>query len=117
MTADAFEGWALVELMGHRSRPGYAKEVEMAGGRMLRIDIPVGDDLAGDGFVTEFYGASAIYALRPASEEVVRDAARVRYGADPRPIRPVEYRERETPRLPHHDPETDDAEDDDDPAF
>jgi len=88
MTDIAFEGWAIVELMGHRVRPGYAKDVELAGGKMLRIDIPLES-----GDITEFYGCSAIYSIRPASEEIVRDAAN-RHG-DPRPVRPVSYREPE----------------------
>ncbi len=87
MTDTAFEGWAILELMGHRVRPGYVKEVEMAGGKMLRIDIPIAES-----HVTEFYGVSAVYSLRPATEEVVRDTADRSYGADPRPTRPVDYR-------------------------
>lgn len=76
--ADApFEGWAILELMGHRSRPGYVREVEMAGGKMIRVDIPIAD-----GHVTEFYGCAAVYSMRPASEEIVRDAvSRPRGGA------------------------------------
>jgi len=89
-----FEGWALLELMGHRQRPGYVREVELAGAKMLRVDIPVDKDDAGqDRMVTEFYGPSAIYALRPCAEEVIRDEVK-RYGADPRPVRPLVYRER-----------------------
>jgi hypothetical protein len=81
----AYEGWAMLELMGHRQRVGHVQEVEMYGGKMLRVDIP-----AEGGDVTEFYGCSSIYALRPIAEDIARDAAR-RYG-DPRPVRPVEYR-------------------------
>ena len=88
MTEIAFEGWAIVELMGQRQRPGYAKEVEIAGGKMLRIDIPTSD-----GDVTEFYGTSAIYSIRPAAEEIVR--GEIDRWNDPRPVRPVTYRERE----------------------
>lgn len=81
-----YEGWAVVELMGHRERVGMVREVEMFGGKLLRIDIPT---KSGD--VTEFYGCSSIYALRPLSEEVARYYAQRRYG-DPRPVRPVEFR-------------------------
>lgn len=79
----AFEGWAILELMGHRQRPGYVREVEIAGGKMLRVDIP-----APDGDVTEFYGAASLYCLRPVSEEIARDQAR---GARSRPTRPLQY--------------------------
>ena len=69
MTEVVFEGWAIVELMGHRQRGGYVKDVEMFGGKLLRIDIPVDHEKT----VTEFYGCSALYALRPCTEEIVRD--------------------------------------------
>jgi len=91
MSEEAFEGWAILELMGHRQRPGYVKEVEMAGGKMIRVDIPVKE---GE-HVTEYYGCAAIYAMRPCTEELVRDAIKNSYGADPRPVRPLDYRERE----------------------
>ena len=91
-TITAYEGFALLELMGHRQRVGYVREVEMFGGKLLRIDIPTEG-----GDVTEFYSAASIYALRPASEEICRDAAKG-YG-DPRPIKPVAYR---LPRLADH---------------
>jgi hypothetical protein len=93
-------GWVLVELMGHRQRIGRAREEEVAGGMMLRIDIPT----AGEDYVTEYYGASAIYALRPVSEAVARDHFAAR---DPRPARPADYR----PALDHRD--DDEAEDED----
>lgn len=88
MTTEAFSSWAIVELMGHRVRPGFCEEVEIAGGKMLRVDIPVSDTDS----VTEFYGSSAIYAIRPATEEIVREKAYRRYGDDIRPVRPVDYR-------------------------
>lgn len=78
--------WAIVELMGHRQRAGLCQEVEQFGAKMLRIDIPAGDAE----FVTEFYGGSSIYALRPAAEDVARLMAE-RLG-DPRPVAPVSYR-------------------------
>ncbi len=88
-----YEGYAIVELMGHRQRPGYVREVEIAGSKMLRIDIPVSkDDVGQDVTVTEYYGASAVYALRPCTEEIVREQIG-RYGADPRPARPLDYRD------------------------
>lgn len=101
VAAPAFEGWAVVELMGHRQRAGFVREVEIAGGKMLRIDIPTD---AGD--VTEFYGSASLYALRPCAEEIARDMSKGY--ADPRPVRPVEYRERK--QIAHQ-------EDDDELAF
>lgn len=104
MTEIAFEGWAIVELMGHRQRGGYAKDVEMFGGKLLRIDIPVAPEKT----VTEFYGCSAIYALRPCTEEIVRDHVKRAYDGDLRPVRPLEYRETPTPRITtEHDADLD----------
>ena len=104
MSAQGFEGWAILELMGHRERPGYVKETEIAGGKMLRIDIPVARDAVGnDVTVTEFYSVSAIYCMTPCTEEIAR--GRVNSYNDPRPLRPMEYRERETRALPTKDVE------------
>ncbi len=79
-------GWVFLELMGHRQRVGRAREEYVGSGKMIRIDIPTDDD---GGFVTEFYGTSAVYALRPISEEVAKDHWAA---GDPRPVRPAEYR-------------------------
>jgi hypothetical protein len=103
----AYEGWAMLEVMGHRQRVGRVQEVEMYGGKMLRIDIP----LEG-GDVTEFYNCASIYALRPLSEEVARDAAKRH--VDPRPVRPVDYRALPAPTLNGHDSHDDDQVDRDD---
>lgn len=38
--ADAYEGWAIVELMGHRRLGGYVRQAEQFGVAMLRLDVP-----------------------------------------------------------------------------
>jgi hypothetical protein len=91
-----FEGWAVLELMGHRQRAGYVKDVEMFGGKLLRIDIPVETETT----VTEFYGCSSIYALRPCTEQIARDHVKRSYD-DPRPVRPLDYREGERKQIDH----------------
>jgi hypothetical protein len=78
--------WAIVELMGHRVRAGRISEIEAYATKLLQVDIPMPDG----GFVTEQYGGAAIYSVRPATEEIVRDYAS-RYG-DPRPVSPLAYR-------------------------
>lgn len=40
MDDSLFEGWAIVELMGHRRLAGWVSEVEIAGAPMLRLDVP-----------------------------------------------------------------------------
>ena len=83
--SSAYEGWALVELMGHRKRAGRVSEVEQYGASLLRIDIPAGEDT-----VSEFSGGGAIYAMRPCSEELARTTAV--YIGDVRPIAPATLR-------------------------
>ncbi len=63
----AFEGWVKLELMGHRVRWGLASEVEMFGGKMLRIDVHEGETIKG----TEFYGHTAIFCLAVVPREIV----------------------------------------------
>ena len=89
MGDQTYDGWAIVEIMGHRVRAGL---VVMDDSPTIRIDIPTDS-----GDVTEFYGRAAIFSLRPCTEDVARAAAKG-FG-DPRPIRPVDYRP-EPPRLP-----------------
>jgi hypothetical protein len=97
----AYEGWALLELMGHRQRVGRVSEVEAYGGKLLRIDIPAATE-DGEPFTTEFYGATSVYSLRPLSEAIARDHAK--RNADPRPIQPLEYRlERQAGARPSYD--------------
>lgn len=89
-----FEGWAILELLGHRQRPGFVAEVEIAGSKMLRVDVPIGTDTAGqDVTLTEYYAGAAVYALRPCTEAVARDHVN-RYMDDPRPVKPLDFRER-----------------------
>ncbi len=66
----AFEGWAILELMGHRKLGGYVREEKLAGAGFIRIDVPAAN---GDGNVaTQLYSPGALYCLTPVSEEVAR---------------------------------------------
>lgn len=86
------EEWAIIEIMGHLRRAGRTKQVSRFGVEMLQVDIP-----HEDGFTTEFYGGASIYAFRPCSEEIARNAA-AQIG-DPRPAAPLVYRQPEQPAL------------------
>lgn len=99
--ADAFEGFAIVELMGHRKLAGHVSEQEIAGQAFLRLDVPAEQP------VTQFYSAAAVYCITPTTEEIARSlAARLR----PAPVYRFEL-EASKPR----DSEFED--DDDEPAF
>src|ERR1700677_1558073 len=97
-----FEGWAVLELMGHRLRPGFVQEVEMAGTKMLRVDIPIATDDAGqDVTITEYYGGGSVYALRPCTEAVARE--QTKWMSDPRPVKPMDFKERD--KITHSEPD------------
>lgn len=68
------EGWAILELMGHRRLGGYVQEQEIAGHGMLRIDVPSEED--GKALATQFYSPSALYCLTPTTEEMARAVAK-----------------------------------------
>jgi len=69
MPADeSYEGWAIVELFGHRVIPSYVKPVAMYGGTMAKVDTRDTHDPP----IVQYYGASAIYCVTPSTEEEVR---------------------------------------------
>ena len=74
-----FEGFAILELMGHRRLAGYVSEQEIAGQGMIRIDVPGEDGTE----ATQLYSPSALYCLTPTTEEVARAFA-MRH--QPRPV-------------------------------
>lgn len=71
-TNDAtFEGWCILELMGHRRLAGMVQEVEIAGAGFFRIDVPGPKEDS----MTQFYPPSAVYCLTPTTEEIARAVA------------------------------------------
>lgn len=101
---EPFEGWAIVELMGHRRLAGYVREVEIAGAGMLRLDVP--GEKEGETVATRFYSPSALYCLTPTTEETARAVAR---GANPAPVQrwelPAPAKEGDSPRAAELDDE------------
>jgi hypothetical protein len=74
-----FEGWAILELMGHRRLAGHVREVVIAGAGFLRLDVP-SLDAEDPPVATQFYPPSAVYCLTPTTEDIAR-----RMGARARP--------------------------------
>lgn len=72
-TKTTFEGYAIVELMGHNVIAGFVSEQTIAGAALLRIDVPQIDE-EHPGF-TKFFAPSALYGITPTTEEVARHAA------------------------------------------
>jgi hypothetical protein len=92
-----FAGWAIVELMGHRRLAGFVTEAEIAGGKMLRLDVPAAPPAAGG--ITQFYAVGALYALTPTTEEIARGVAAHAIPA------PVQRFELPAAKNPHPQPE------------
>lgn len=72
MTTPGYEGWAIVELMGHVRIAGYVREVTQYGAAMGRIDIPGEGDKP---IATQFFGGASVYRITPVSEEAARAVA------------------------------------------
>jgi hypothetical protein len=70
-STNKYEGWVILELMGHRRLTGYLTEQEIAGRAFLRIEIP------GDPPATQFYGAEAVYCITPTTEETAKEASKL----------------------------------------
>jgi hypothetical protein len=96
-----FEGWAILELMGHRRLAGYVREQELAGHGFIRLDVPGADGKDAvstvpggtwEPIVTQLYSPAAVYCLTPTTEEIARAVAK---REQPEPV----YRY-ELPRLP-----------------
>jgi hypothetical protein len=67
--ASEYEGWTILELMGHRRIIGYMTRQEIAARPFLRVDIPT------DPPATQFYGPDSVYCLTPTTETFARRAA------------------------------------------
>jgi len=72
-TKDKFEGWGILELMGHRRLAGKLSEQVIAGGNFIRIDIP-GEKLGQ--LTTQFYSPNAVYCISPTSQEVAQSVSK-----------------------------------------
>lgn len=94
----AFEGWCIVELMGHNAIAGYCSEQVVAGTAMLRIDVP---EVADRPAFTKMVSGGAIYGITPTTEELARRAAEQ---LQVRPVTIYILPEAPRPRFPVIDP-------------
>jgi hypothetical protein len=112
MAGEAFDQWAILELMGHVRMAGRVTEETRFGAALGRIDVPG----PGDSFTTVYFGGGSIYRLTPTTEEVARAVAR---GSQPEPVHRWELpKPEEAPavlagRREEPDEEEDDGPDDD----
>lgn len=80
--SETYEGWAVVELMGHRRLAGRVRQVEQFGTVMLRLDVPGGD---GETRATQFYAGGALYCVTPCDEQTAKRVAAA--CEDPAPVK------------------------------
>ncbi len=84
-----FTGWAIVELFGHKRLAGHVSSQVVAGGSMVRIDVPEtpADSKPATQQYTKLVGVAAIYGITPVAEDVARRAAReIERWNDPLPV-------------------------------
>lgn len=65
---EGFSAWCVVELMGHVTLAGFVTEQEIAGSKLIRIDIP--ETESNPGF-SKMVGTSSIYGITPVDEATV----------------------------------------------
>lgn len=66
-TEGSFEGWVILELMGHRKLGGYLKEEAIAGSSFIRIDVI---NVKGESVATQLYNPTAVYCITPTTQEL-----------------------------------------------
>ena len=81
----AFEGWAVVEVMGHRVLAGYCDHVRVAGTEMLRV-VPPGKNAGDPPGDPHIMAAGSIFAVHPCSEVAARVAAHRPRFSEPRQL-------------------------------
>lgn len=65
-----YDGWAILELLGHVRLAGRVTEESHFGAALGRIDIPTID-----GYTTQYFGGGSIYRLTPTTEAIARGVA------------------------------------------
>jgi hypothetical protein len=110
---EAIEGWAYLEIMGHSKIAGRISTKKLGVSVMFQIDVPKGETEFSH---TEFYSPSAIFSIKPTTEEWCRKytEAMKKYYHE---ILPYIPETRQLPEKPTDDiPERPDVESDD-PLF
>ena len=66
-----FDGWAIIEFMGHRKRAGQVKTADIGGTAVFQVTTHTPDGQP----LVEVYAASSLYCLTPVTEDVARNVA------------------------------------------
>lgn len=65
MNKPCFEGWAALELFGHRTLAGFVQEIEFLGEPAIRIDV----ESEGRPPIMQIYRREAVFSVTPISQE------------------------------------------------
>jgi hypothetical protein len=95
-----YDGWAVVEVFGHRRFGAKVKPQSVGAGVFLRCDIPRRDG----GAVTQFYNPTSVFSLTPCGE---REAHAVAYANEPEPVSRWEMKALDAPAPRPHVVEAD----------
>jgi hypothetical protein len=93
-----FDGFAVIEFMGHRKRAGKVKTAEIGGTAVFQVETKTPDGQT----LTEVYNASSLYCLTPCTEAVASIAAR---SINPSPVSTWDLPERAREALRRMDAE------------
>lgn len=69
---ETYETWAIVEVMGHSMYAGFVSEQKVAGGVLVRVDVP--QTSYREAF-TKLLGTQSIFCITPCDETLARRAA------------------------------------------
>jgi hypothetical protein len=116
---NTFEGWCIIEQMGHKRMAGYVSEQTIGGHSFIRVDIPKADtpptvpgakpNGSSDWYATQFITGQTVYAITPCTEEIARKVAA---NSQPQPVTEWDLK----PRALAAASETDDYDVDEDDA-
>ena len=67
-----FEGWCIIELMGHNTIAGYVSEQALGGAALIRVDVP---ECSEQPAYTKLFSGSAVYGITPTTEDIAKVAA------------------------------------------
>lgn len=89
-SSGSFEGFVILEIMGHRKLGGYIKEQTIANMSYIRLDT---FNEVGEVAATQFYNPSSIYCITPTTKEIA-----IAFGLNNQPA-PVQQWELPQPQL------------------
>jgi hypothetical protein len=68
----SIEGWAVIEVMGHKRLAGAVREETLAGQVMLRVDVPATTRTSA---FTRYLAGAAVFSLTPVDEDMAKRVA------------------------------------------